>query len=46
MNPIHLENVLDLLSTEPDLLEINRHIKHDGYERSLKEDDEFLKNND
>ncbi|MDC0186973.1 glycosyltransferase family protein [Candidatus Nitrosopelagicus sp.] len=44
MNPIHLENVLELFSNEPNLLEINKHIKHDGYERSLKEDDEFLKN--
>ena len=43
MNPIYLENVLDLLSQEPHLLEINKHIKHDGYERSLKEDTEFLK---
>ena len=43
MNPIYLENVLDLLSEEPHLLEINKHIKHDGYERSLKEDTEFLK---
>jgi len=45
-NPIHLENVLELLANEPDLLEINKHIKHDGYERSLKEDNEFLKNSD
>lgn len=43
MNPIYLENVLDLLSQEPHLLEINKHIKHDGYQRSLKEDTEFLK---
>jgi len=46
MNPIHLEHVLELLSIEPDLLEINKHIKHNGYEISLKEDIEFLKNND
>ena len=45
IRPIHLKDVLTLLSKEPSLLEINRHIKHDGYERSLKEDEEFLKNN-
>jgi hypothetical protein len=43
MNPIHLENVLELLSNEPELLKINKHVKHDGYERSLKEDEVFLK---
>ena len=45
IRPIHLKDVLTLLSKEPSLLEINRHIKHDGYERSLKEDEEYLKNN-
>tara|TARA_B100000029_G_scaffold471224_1_gene510710 strand:+ start:1517 stop:2284 length:768 start_codon:yes stop_codon:yes gene_type:complete len=43
--PIYLENVLKLLDDEPKLLEFNKHIKHDGYERSLNEDIEFLKNN-
>ena len=43
--PIHLNNVLELISKEPDLLEINKHIKHDGYDRSLKEDKEFLQKN-
>jgi len=46
VRPIHLDNILELILNEPDLLEINKHIKHDGYERSLKEDNEFLKNSD
>ena len=41
--PIYLDNILELFSENPDLLEINRHVKHDGYARSLKEDEEFLK---
>ena len=45
-NPIHLENILELLSNEPNLLDINKHIKHNGYEKSLKEDIKFLKNSD
>jgi|TARA_B100001540_G_scaffold315603_1_gene343255 spore coat polysaccharide biosynthesis protein SpsF len=44
INPIHLHDVLELLSKNPSLLEINEHIKHDGYEKSLIEDKEFLKN--
>jgi len=43
--PIHLMDVLRLGQNEPDLFEINSHVKHDGMERSLKEDEEFLNNN-
>tara|TARA_B110000014_G_C20116014_1_gene589467 strand:+ start:2007 stop:2789 length:783 start_codon:yes stop_codon:yes gene_type:complete len=42
--PIHLSNVLQLFSNEPSLLEINKDIKHDGYERSLEDDKKFLRN--
>jgi len=42
--PIHLINVMELFQNEPRLIEMNNHIKHDGYERSLKDDEEFLKN--
>ena len=44
--PIHLDHVLDLFSKDTNLLEINKHVKHDGYARSLKEDQEFLKRSD
>ena len=44
--PIHLDHILDLFSKDTNLLEINKHVKHDGYARSLKEDQEFLKRND
>ena len=40
--PIYLENILTLFSNEPELLKINSHIKHDGYDRSLKDDIQFL----
>ncbi len=36
--PIHLENILELYEKEPLLFQINKHVKHDGYERSLKDD--------
>ena len=41
--PIHLNNVLELYKKEPTLFEINKYVKHDGYERSLKEDKELKK---
>ena len=44
--PIHLDHILDLFSKDTNLLEINKHVKHDGYARSLKEDQEFLKSSD
>ena len=43
LKPIKLNHVLELFLEKPDLLEINKHVKHDGYERSLLEDKEFLK---
>tara|TARA_B110000014_G_C20062420_1_gene553381 strand:- start:295 stop:1077 length:783 start_codon:yes stop_codon:yes gene_type:complete len=42
--PIYLADILKLFQNEPSLFEMNNHIKHDGYEKSLKEDEEFLKN--
>ena len=40
--PIHLNDVLKLYKKEPEIFQINKNVKHDGYERSLKEDKEFL----
>ena len=43
-NPIYLDDVLELFSRKPELIEINKHIDHnDGFNRSLKEDQEFVK---
>ena len=43
-NPIHLEDILELFSRKPELIEINKHVNHDeGFNRSLKEDQEFIK---
>ena len=44
INPIHLENILELFSRKPELIEINKHINNnEGLNRSLKEDEEFIK---
>jgi len=43
-NPIHLEDILELFSRKPELIEINKYINHnEGFNRSLKEDQEFIK---
>ena len=43
INPIHLENILELFSRKPELIEINKHINNnEGLDRSLKEDEEFI----
>lgn len=41
--PILLNDVLKLFEKEAELFNINKHVKHDGYLRSLKKDEEFLK---
>ena len=41
--PIYMNDILELFTKKPDLLEINKDVKHDGYERSLQDDEEFLK---
>ena len=44
VNPIHLGDVLELFSRKPELIEINKHIdNNEGFSRSLKEDQEFIK---
>ena len=39
--PILLKDIMKLFDNEPTLLEINKNIKHDGYDKSLKEDKNF-----
>ncbi len=42
--PVHLNNILQLLENKPELIEINNdHKPNEGYKKSLKEDEEFLK---
>ena len=44
INPIHLGDVLELFSRKPELIDINKHIdNNEGFSRSLKEDQEFIK---
>jgi spore coat polysaccharide biosynthesis protein SpsF len=43
--PIHLSHILSILSDNPSLIEINKnHAPNEGYQKSLKQDKEFLKN--
>ena len=45
--PILLHNILELYNNEPKLFEINKHIDPlEGYNKSIKYDEEFLKNKD
>lgn len=41
--PILLNDIVKLFEKESELFNINKHVKHDGYLRSLKKDEEFLK---
>ena len=42
--PIYLQNILNLLKQEPKLIKINNnHEPNEGFQRSLKQDQEFLK---
>ena len=42
--PILMNDILDLFSKEPELFEINKNqIPNEGYQKSLKEDEEYLK---
>ena len=36
--PILYKDLMELFEREPEILVINKNIKHDGYERSLRED--------
>jgi len=45
--PIHMINILEILKNEPDLIKINQaHKPNEGYFKSLKEDDEFIRKSD
>ena len=45
--PILMDNILELYNNEPKLFEINSHIDSlEGYNKSIKYDKEFLKNQD
>ena len=43
--PILMKNIVDLFNKEPELVKINKNVNRDeGEIKSLKEDQEFLKN--
>ena len=43
--PILMKNIVDLFSKEPELTEINKNVnRKEGDTKSLKEDQEFLRN--
>ena len=39
--PILYKDLMELFESEPEILSINKNIKHDGYEKSLREDRNF-----
>ena len=42
--PILMQDILEVFKSEPKLVEINSNVRHDeGYEKSLKKDQEFIK---
>ncbi|MEM2160701.1 MAG: glycosyltransferase family protein [Candidatus Nitrosotenuis sp.] len=41
--PILLQNIVDLYKDKPTIFQINKNVKHDGYSKSLKKDEEYLK---
>ena len=43
-DPILMKDILELLAEEPELIQINNYIKHhEGYQKSLKKDEEYIK---
>ena len=44
--PILYKDLMELFEREPQILSINKNIKHDGYERSLREDTNFTESNE
>ena len=41
--PILIQNILELYKNKPEIFEINKNVKHDGYLSSLKKDERYLK---
>ena len=41
--PILIQDVIKLYKQKPEIFEINKNIKHDGYESSLKKDNQYFK---
>ena len=43
-DPILMQDILEVFESDPKLVQINSHVKHDeGYKKSLKKDQEFIK---
>lgn len=43
MRPVLTQNIIDLYKRNPEIFEINKNVKHDGYLRSLEKDEQYLK---
>lgn len=43
VRPILLQNIMNLYMAKPEIFQINKDVKHDGYVKSLKKDEEYLK---
>jgi spore coat polysaccharide biosynthesis protein SpsF (cytidylyltransferase family) len=43
IRPILIEDIIKLYKNKPEIFEINKKIKHDGYFSSLKKDEQYFK---
>ena len=43
-SPIFFNDIKKLIKNKSSLFDINKHVKHDGYERSIERDKIFLEN--
>ena len=43
IRPILIQDVIKLYKQKPEIFEINKNVKHDGYESSLKKDNQYFK---
>ena len=41
--PILIQDIIELYKNKPEIFEINKDVKHDGYSISLKKDEQYLK---
>ena len=41
--PILLQDIINLQREKPEIFEINKNVKHDGYLSSIKKDEQYFK---
>ena len=41
--PVLIQDIIELYKTKPEIFDINKNVKHDGYLSSLKKDKQYFK---